>query len=323
MLDCILKITFTEMLMNRLKARRSVKENFIRWVFIYFLIFSVVSHAQQENESPLEQSSEHLSSTEDKSDQTFTIKKKESPHSFVCTLTFVSDYRSRGISQSMLRPAVQGEFKYEYNKQAYLKMWGSNVDGTTHFLNNTSLELDFYMGYTQDILKSEWSYDVGLECYYYPGGQAPVKKYVTYNSIEYYVAFAYKKFNFRVYQTLTDLFGINSANPPENWDTFTFTKPNGSSRGSIYIEMNYSVELIKKCILSFHVGYQTTHNYAKLNYFDWEIGLAYSFSWFDIALAYIQTTAKRKYFNVLDSRVHPQRRNLGGPTVVLGLTKSF
>lgn len=250
-------------------------------------------------------------------------KKEKSPHKFTSTLSLVSDYRDRGISQTIRRPAVQGEFKYEHSSRFYFKTFASNVDGTGNFINNTSMEWDFYLGITGKLPSLPIEIDSGFEYYYYPGGKAPVFRNTSYNTIEFYAQFSYKKFNITFHQTLTDYFGVNSDNPPINWDTQRTTKPNGHSIGSPYIEANWEIPVMAKLSLTLHAGYQTIINYPQLNFLDWLVALTYKFEWFDASITYVATTAKRAFYNVPDHAFHPHRKNLGGPGVFAGISRAF
>lgn len=339
---------------------------------LLFSLFGGILNGQQTNSSsqPASSSNENHQSipkADVKEEQRGTKEeedKEKSPHKFSGGVSFVSDYRDRGVSQTMLRPAVQGELKYTHQSGLYLKTWASNIDGTTHFINNTSMEWDFYIGMAHDILKSDFRYDIGFEFYYFPGGQTPRPpvgtssgsftssslssidfpfthsssssssqpnvdfRKVYYNTIEYYVGIEYKGFEIKLSQTLTDYFGVNSHNPPTNWKKglpgFP-TRPNGHSRGSFYIEGNYewSPKRWPKFTGIAHLGYQTVTNYSELNYLDWQVGMTYKFDWFDFSLSYIATNAKKDFYKVPDNGFNPKKRNLGGPTVVAGITKSF
>jgi uncharacterized protein (TIGR02001 family) len=50
-----------------------------------------------------------------------------SPHTRTGSVTLVSDYRFRGISQTYKGPAVQGGFDYARAGRFYLGNWNSNV----------------------------------------------------------------------------------------------------------------------------------------------------------------------------------------------------
>ena len=179
------------------------------------------------------------------------------------------------------------------------------------------------MGLEKKIAKTEFNIDVGFEFYYYPGGRAPVPRQIGYNTVEFYAVIAYKNFNIQFHNSLMDYFGENSHNPPTNWNKGRVIRPNGDSWGSIYVEANYSFSPWHKWTIALHAGYQAVSNYSQLNYMDWLAEIAYAFDWFELSLSYVQTNAKHAFYDVPNAAYKPKRRNLGGPTVVLGILKSF
>lgn len=250
-------------------------------------------------------------------------EKKVPTHQLTATVAFLSDYRSRGISQTFRRPAVQGELKYTHKSGFYFKSWGSNVDGTTNIYNNASMEWDLYVGMAHRLFRTKAKYDIGFLYYYYPGGKAPIPANTRYNTLEYYISVNYKGFEIKLSQGLTDFFGVNSDNPPMNWDKGHPIPPNGPTYGSAYLEANLDVSLCPKWKISFHLGYQNVVNYSQLNYLDWLINLTRQFKWFEVTLAYVDTNARKAFYDVPDHAFKPKRINLGGPGVILGVDRSF
>lgn len=264
--------------------------------------------------------------TEKKGDDKTKGKKeeKESPHKWTGTFGFLSDYRSRGISQNFRRPCVQGEFRYEHASGLYFRSWGSNVDGTGHFLNNTSLEWDFYLGYKHKTFIPLLEFEVGLLYYYFPGGRELVPRNVSYNTLEFYYAFNYKGLQFKLSLTTNDYFGVNSSAPPINWDLKRTLRRNGHSYASPYLEINYEHPFFfEKTKIGLHVGYQAVRNYSQLNYFDWLVTLSREFKWFDITINYVSTNARRAYYKVPDNSYHERRKDLGGAACFIGVSRSF
>lgn len=202
-------------------------------------------------------------------------------------------------------------------------MWASNVDGTDNLLNNTSTEWDIYCGITNQLFKSSIQYDTGFLVYYYPNGKSHVPGNTPYNTLEYYISFKYKGFEIKISQTLTDYFGINSSNPPLDWNNHTLLKPNGHSYSSIYLEANYEFSPFSKFTIDFHVGYQTVTHYSQMNYVDWLVMLTYEFQWFNFTLSYVDTNASKAFYNVPDHSYNTTRKNLGGSTIILGVYRTF
>ena len=71
----------------------------------------------------------------------------EEDDGFSANVTIASDYSFRGVSQTGLKPAIQGGFDYELDNGFSFGTWASNVN----YGNNTSQELDLYFGYTQPL----------------------------------------------------------------------------------------------------------------------------------------------------------------------------
>ncbi|CUI17988.1 hypothetical secreted protein [Candidatus Protochlamydia naegleriophila] len=274
----------------------------------------------------------------DKKEEKKEEEKPKSPHTFTGNVSLVSDYRFRGISQTMRRPAIQGGFDYSHTSGVYLGTWASNVDGTTHFYNNTSMEWDFYGGYKGKFFPCsapDFTYNFGAIYYYYPGGKTHAKENVPYNTAEFYIELSYKWLSVKYWQTLTNYFGICSDNPPFNWEKNRADRPNGSSKGSNYIEANATFDLYKKvcwprfCLkggklsLLLHVGHQTVRNYEHLSYTDWRATLTQEFDWFNAFISYVGTNARHAYFDVPDNAYDPDIRHLGAQSVVIGIIRTF
>jgi uncharacterized protein (TIGR02001 family) len=265
-------------------------------------------------------------------------EKPKSPHTFSASVSFVSDYRFRGISQTMREPAIQGTMDYSHKSGIYLGTFGSNVDGTSHFYNNTSMEWDWYGGYKGKIfpcIHPDFTYNIGLIYYYYPGGKAKIQQSNHYNTGELYIELTYKWISLKCSNSLTNYFGINSHNTPFNYHTNTSNRSNSSSKGSIYVEGNINLDIYEKanwnlwCItggklnLLLHCGHQTVRNYGHLSYTDWKATLTQDLDWFSLFFTYIGTNANHAYYDVPDNAYHSKKKHLGSQGVVLGVIKSF
>ncbi len=76
----------------------------------------------------------------------------------------VSDYRSRGQSQTLGDPALQGSATLSHSSGLYTGVWTSNVD--FGFDTKTRQEIDYYAGYFWQI-NDDVSLDVGYAKYAY------------------------------------------------------------------------------------------------------------------------------------------------------------
>jgi uncharacterized protein (TIGR02001 family) len=89
------------------------------------------------------------------------------PGKFSGSVTLASDYVFRGVSQTLERPALQGELDWEHESGFHLGAWGSNVrfeDG------DGSLEQDFYGGYETSL--GDVSVNVEAYFYWYPSDES-------------------------------------------------------------------------------------------------------------------------------------------------------
>lgn len=263
-------------------------------------------------------------------------EEEHSAHTFSGNLTLATDYRYRGISQTMRRPTVQGTLEYAHESGFFLGTFASNTDGTCNFINNTSFEIDFYGGLKGKLFPCripDLEFNIGAIYFYYPGGKVPIKHTVYYDTGEWNIQLSYKWFSVRYSQTINNYYGICSRNPPFNWKTDTFDRPNGNSVGSPYIEINLTFELwekkkvrcyeIGKMILALHAGYQGVRHYSNLNYADWLVTLSQEFPWFTLAVSYVGTNAKAAYYDIPDKAFHPSIRRLGAQACVAYLIKTF
>ncbi len=252
----------------------------------------------------------------------------KSPHKFSANVTLVSDYRSRGISETFREPAVQGGFDYSLKSGFYLGTWASTIASNPFFINNGILEWDWYGGWKRNILcicGHPLEANVGLLYYYYPGavGLAFRRGTIHYNTLEYYLGLTYRGLTFNFYQTLTNFYGIGSKNPPFNFDTFAFATPNGSSVGSIYVEAELEVALCKKLELLVHFGHQGVRHYSEISYFDWFVTVTRTFEWLDLFVSYVGTDASRTFYTLPNMAIPPERVYLGAQGIIGGATKAF
>jgi uncharacterized protein (TIGR02001 family) len=223
-------------------------------------------------------------------------------------ISLMTDYRFRGISQTMRDPALQGGFDYAHSSGFYVGNWNSNVSGV-QFLNGSSLEMDFYGGYKFEPMPG-LAADIGLLYYYYPGSRyANGEKY---NNGEIYFGGTYKWFSAKYFYGVTDFFGVNSG---------TGYAANGDSKGSGYLDLNATFEVAPKTTLILHAGRQTVKNYGRLNYNDYKVGVAYDAGFGMFSLAVVGTDADEGLYTVTNGR--GKSEDLGDTGAVLTFTKTF
>lgn len=118
------------------------------------------------------------------------------------TVTGVSDYRFRGVSESDRDPALQGSVDLTYHG-FYVGAWASSIARTA----DTNVELDLYAGYGGSAGPIE--YEVGAIAYLYPGGDGSGNIYEGTASLSYSLGPATGKFSVNYAPDQANLGGDN------------------------------------------------------------------------------------------------------------------
>ena len=214
----------------------------------------------------------------------------------------VSDYLFRGMSQTNRKPAVQAGVEFDHASGWYVGGWGSNVSwlsdaSTSAAPISSSVELDLYGGY-RGSFGGDWSYDVGVYRYQYPGSYPA--GFTLPSTTEAYAALAWKSVSLKYSYALTNLFGY------------------ADSEHSGYVDLSWNQEFAPGWLLNAHVGHQQVENVACASYSDWKLGVTRNFgSGWSAALGYYDTNANASVYT--NARGH----YLGRATAVLSLARSF
>lgn len=186
---------------------------------------------------------------------------------FSGSVAFASEYEDRGLSYSHEQPVLQAELNAAVPSGFYCGIWGSQVSHLEY--NGSRVELDPNGGYKRSI--GNFSVDVGLWSWLYPGGRFPVS-HSRYNTLESYAELSYGILAVRYWHDLKDYFGLNERSAALDYHI----APSGSSRGSHYLEANVHVPLPKRVTAILHMGNEHIRNYGAFSYRDWRAGLEYS-----------------------------------------------
>lgn len=244
-------------------------------------------------------------------------------HSFSANVGVVSDYILRGISQSQHKPALQGGVDYAHASGLYAGAWGSTVEWIDRkdyvYQKDNHVELDLYGGYKGAV--GDFTYDVGLVRYYYPGdfNQAPANKIqnpVTANTTEAYIAGGWKFVTLKYNRAISKNF--------IGWgDTTSETR----SRGSDYIDLTVTYPISETVNILGHVGHQNVKNNSYANYTDWKLGVTKDYGFAIVGLAYTDTNARYKSGLVnnadYESAYNWSGKDVSKGVVTLSLLKNF
>lgn len=238
---------------------------------------------------------------------------------------FVTNYVSRGQTQTFDGPAAQGEFIFTQNGDGgfYLGVWGSNIDGTTAS-NGAGLELDGYFGYLYNY-NPDIALSLELREAWYPKAYSSLPTRDRFDTLDLIPKVRYKIFTFLFDYSILGVSGVN-----QNFaQTYTPPlKPNGNSKGSWYVELSTNFPIPNtddKLNLNLSWGYLYVKNYTSLNYNVFGAGLNYKLpeSWAGLVVSAsgTVTTANRKYYRRYNDAGNS--RNIAAPHLWLGLKKQF
>lgn len=174
------------------------------------------------------------------------------------TVTAISDYDFRGVTQSAQDPALQASLDWASDNGFYVGVWASNIDFGNEF--DADIEVDGYAGFTggEDIV-----WDVGLIYYGYPGETDA-------NYAELYGSVAYQWIKGKLWY----------SNEFGGFD-------NGSS---LYYDLSGNWELPSNFGLNAHIGYSDGDGIDDAygdSYMDWSVGVTYALGNFTLGLKWV------------------------------------
>ena len=161
----------------------------------------------------------------------------------------VSDYRYRGISQSRLKPAMQGGFDYADKSGFYVGAWASSIKWIKDAGGDASVEVDLYGGYKGAL--GVVSYDLGFLRYEYPSNKLAIDA----NTNEVYGAVTMGPVTLKYSHAVSNLFGFTN------------------SKNSYYLDLSGTFDMGNGFSLVPHVGYQSVKNNGALSYTDYSLTL--------------------------------------------------
>jgi len=161
----------------------------------------------------------------------------------------VSDYRYRGISQSRLKPAMQGGFDYADKSGFYVGAWASSIKWIKDAGGDASVEVDLYGGYKGAL--GVVSYDLGFLRYEYPSNKLAIDA----NTNEVYGAVTMGPVTLKYSHAVSNLFGFTN------------------SKNSYYLDLSGTFDMGNGFSLVPHVGYQSVKNNGAFSYTDYSLTL--------------------------------------------------
>jgi uncharacterized protein (TIGR02001 family) len=207
----------------------------------------------------------------------------------------VTDYRYRGISQTRLKPALQGGIDFT-SGGFYLGTWASTIKWIKDFGGDADVEIDVYGGYKGTISEG-LAYDVGVLTYIYPSNDLSPSADTT----EIYGALTFGPATLKYSHALTNTF----ANP--------------DSKNSYYLDLSAGFD-VGGVMFTPHIGYQKIKGpfSSEGSYTDYSLTVSKDFSGLVVSAAIVGTDADKSFYS---SPVNG--KFLGKTGVVLGLKYNF
>jgi len=195
---------------------------------------------------------------------------KKPDHEVSFNASVVSDYRYRGISQTRLKPALQGGADYVNNPTGfYAGTWLSTIKWIKDVPGgDAGIEWDIYGGNRGEVAPGV-AYDVGVLRYQYPSNNLNPSA----NTTEIYGQLGYGPAYIKYSHSLTNLFGF------------------ADSKRSGYLDIGANVDIGEGLILNLHAGHQQVKSNSQFSYTDWKIGVARAYGPATVTLAVIGTNA--------------------------------
>ena len=197
--------------------------------------------------------------------------------------TVVSDYRFRGLSQTNIKPALQGSLTVTHSSGIYLSVWGSSIDDYVADFGDQELDL---IGGWKKTFKSGTTLDIGVLYYWYPGSDQGC-------GCKYYSDF------FEPYIALSHTIGPVTAKATINYaPSQRALALGGKNQDNLYGALDFSVGVPKTPVsFSAHLG----HNFEKSflstgrTYTDWGVGMSIAWKQFSIGVSYVDTDLPKNW----------------------------
>ena len=221
-------------------------------------------------------------------------KAPEPDYTLAYNVGVVTDYRYRGISQSRLKPALQGGLDFTHKSGFYAGTWLSTIKWIKDAGGDGPVEWDIYGGYRFEF--SGIAFDAGLLRYQYPSHDLAISP----NTTEAYIGGTAGPLTVKYSHSLTNTFGF------------------ADSKNSYYLDASALFDLGDGWSIVPHVGYQKIKHSQPASYSDYSVAVNKDFGNGFVGSATIVTTDSDKA-----AYVTPSGRHTGKTGLVLGVKYNF
>ena len=223
-------------------------------------------------------------------------KAPEPDYTLAYNLGATTDYRYRGISQTRLKPTVQGGIDFSHKSGVYLGAWGSGIKWIKDGGGDASVELDLYGGYKATV--GAIGYDLGVLTYQYPSN----KLNPSANTTELYGAATLGPATLKYSHSVSNLFGF------------------ANSKNSGYLDLSASFDLGDGWSLAPHVGRQRVAHNSLYSYTDYSLAVNKDIDGLVLSATLVGTDADQAAYTTSAAATQmPSSPRLSGSVLKMGL----
>lgn len=258
------------------------------------------------------------------------------------SVQFVTDVRTRGISDSLLKPGVRLAVNAAH-ESGLVGLAELVTVSNQQFLNGDGLGITLGGGYRFGN-PDGWHFGVGLATEIFPGASAEAPQSfdfenfvpTDFRSTKYDSTFAvleagYGAIEFRALNVISSTYrGANTGgvcgsmlafNPDPTPGLNCYARGEHDSRGSWLFDLDYKHPIDATTTLNLHAGYQKVANFAEADFSDYRIGITHKRWGFEFSADYVTTRTKTpELFLVQDGA---SVRATDNSKLVLGVARHF
>jgi uncharacterized protein (TIGR02001 family) len=263
--------------------------------------------------------------------------------------TFGSQYIWRGLTQTDGKPTIQGELDLVHPSGFYLSTSLSNISWYTDQnagvasdptalgspgrvgpplydpkkVNSAGVELDLFGGYKWGFAK-DWTLDVGLYRYLYPGNYENVGAFRAPHTTEAYLGVSYSWASLKYSRGLSSNYmGVYNALGTSYID-LSLSIPIGESGWTVLLHGGKTTYPSNPNRDFFFNGTRVTGDNSLFSYSDYKLGVAKEIKGYTITLAATDANSKpRASDNDVPVYENAMGRNIGKSRVTLTISKGF
>lgn len=264
--------------------------------------------------------------------------------------SLVSDVRTRGISDSLLKPGLKLSMEIAH-ETGLVAIAEAVTVSKKQFLDGNGLGLTLGAGYRFGD-PDAWHFGVGVATEMFPGAEFKAPNSLdmalggdeadfpetSYDSNFLLLEISYGALEGRILNVISDTYrGANTGgvcgsmlkyNTPPYSNQFEITQAqecyargDNDSRGTLLYDLDYTIDLAPATKLKLHAGYQDVANFSEANFADYGIGLTHKQWGFEWGVDYVTTRTRARELYLAEDG--DELRETDNDKLVLTVTRDF